>query len=185
MGGFLRGLAKLGLVELDDHEEIKTAAEKPPASVDDIDRLLAETRAMTDAIEGAGDDGDPPDVTPTPPTHASSAQTPLEPSRPLAELYSRAGIPPSPFPAEKLLRMLEGLAAMEPHIRTAAIMAMDQADDAWTVQDAVLDADRKMKALAQAKTEVAATAAEAARKASADLEAQTNYAAQAAETIRE
>ena len=64
-------------------------------------------------------------------------------------------------------------------------MAMDQADDAWTVQDAVLDADRKMKALAHAKTEVAATAAEAARKASADLEAQTNYAAQAAETISE
>lgn len=88
-------------------------------------------------------------------------------------LYASAGVAPSPFPAEKLLKLLDGLRAMDAATRRSAVLAMDAADDAWTVDDALLDAERKCATLLAARKTVEAqvTAAEqAAAQSVADLE---------------
>lgn len=70
--------------------------------------------------------------------------TPLD----LAGIYANEGVPPSLYPAERLLRLLDGLSAMDEPIRRTAINAMDAADESWTIADPVADAKAKVKALA-------------------------------------
>lgn len=125
MSKFLRVLQKAGLVELDE-------AEQP------ID-IEAEALAAVPAVDAA------------PPAPAEAvlpeAESRIEESRAFEVLYAERGVPSSPFPAEKLLRLLDGLRAMDPPVRKAAVLAMDAADEAWTIDDAALDAHRKIKAL--------------------------------------
>jgi hypothetical protein len=88
-------------------------------------------------------------------------------------LYARAGVAASPFPAEKLLKLLDGLRAMDSATRKSAVMAMDAADDAWTIDDCLLDAERKCAALLATKKSVESqvkAAESATAKAVADLE---------------
>jgi hypothetical protein len=66
---------------------------------------------------------------------------------PFEAIFQQAGLPPSPFPAEKLLRLLDGLRSMDAATRKAAVMAMDAADDNWSIDDPVDDAKRKIAAL--------------------------------------
>jgi hypothetical protein len=66
----------------------------------------------------------------------------------LAEVYAAAGIPASAYPAEKLLRVLDGLGAMDQGTQKVAIAAMDAADDGWTIDDPIRDAQYKVEALA-------------------------------------
>ena len=63
--------------------------------------------------------------------------------RAFEEIFASANLPPSPFPAERLLRLLDGLRAMDEATRKAAVMAMDAADENWTIADPVIDAQRK------------------------------------------
>jgi hypothetical protein len=65
----------------------------------------------------------------------------------LADIFAAAGVPDSPYPAEKLLRLLDGLRAMDAGTRKAAVLAMDAADDNWQIGDCIADADRKISAL--------------------------------------
>jgi hypothetical protein len=66
----------------------------------------------------------------------------------LEDVYAAAGVPPSPYPAEKLLRVLDGLRAMDQATQKAAIAAMDAADDSWTIEHPIRDAQHKAQALA-------------------------------------
>lgn len=66
----------------------------------------------------------------------------------LPEVYAAAGVPVSPYPSEKLLRVLDGLKAMDQGTQKAAVAAMDAADDAWTIEDPIRDAEYKVQALA-------------------------------------
>ena len=75
-------------------------------------------------------------------------------ARPFAEIYAEHNLPQSPFPAERLLRVLDGLNALEPSARKTAVVALDAADDAWTVDDSLLDAERKLRALDTYRTQV-------------------------------
>jgi hypothetical protein len=70
-------------------------------------------------------------------------------------------VPSSPYPAEQLLKVLAGLRAMDVATRKAAISAMDAADDSWRIEDVLLDAERKIKAL-QARKQMLAAQAQAA-----------------------
>jgi predicted nucleic acid-binding Zn-ribbon protein len=70
--------------------------------------------------------------------------TPLK----LDEIYAKAGVPVSLYPAERLLRLIEGLSAMDPGTRLMAIKAMDAADESWTIEDPLADAQTKAQALA-------------------------------------
>jgi len=71
----------------------------------------------------------------------------IEESLPLEVIFQQADLPPSPFPAEKLLRLLDGLRTMDAQTRKAAVLAMDAADDNWSITDPVQDAERKIAAL--------------------------------------
>lgn len=124
MSKFLRVLQKAGLVQLDEVER--------PADIE------AEVLASVPPPEEAA---------PVSQSVLPEAESHIEESRSFEVLYAERGVPSSPFPAEKLLKLLDGLRAMDPPVRKAAVLAMDAADDAWTIDDAALDAHRKIKAL--------------------------------------
>lgn len=67
----------------------------------------------------------------------------------LDEIYAEAGVAPALYPAERLLRLVDGLAAMDPATRQMAITAMDAADESWTIADPLRDASAKIDALAR------------------------------------
>jgi hypothetical protein len=86
-------------------------------------------------------------VTPTANTSASasaSAGLPLN----LDEIYANGRIAPSLYPAERLLRLVDGLSAMDEATRLMAIKAMDAADESWSIEDPLADAAAKVEALA-------------------------------------
>lgn len=129
MKGFLNLLARANLVELSDEE-------KAAAGID-IPDIVAPAEAFEPPVEP-----EPPPLQNLPPSASG-----LEEERPVAEIYAAAGMSPSPFPAEKLLRLLDGLRTMDATTRKAAVLAMDAADDNWQISDCIADAERKIAAL--------------------------------------
>ncbi len=129
MSKFLHVLQKAGLIEMD-------AADRPAD-------LEAEVLASIPPSEPAA---------PVAEAVLPEAESRIEESRSFEVLYAERGVPASPFPAEKLLRLLDGLRAMDPPVRKAAVLAMDAADEDWTIDDAALDAHRKIKALKDTQT---------------------------------
>jgi hypothetical protein len=146
MGKLLRGLHKLGLVEIED-EPAPAPAEEPQAAPAELNATLA-------------------DATPVPVLPSDIVE-----NRPFEDLYREHQIPPSPYSAEKLLKVLDGLRAMQPEMRRTAVLAIDSADDSWAVEDAVLDAMRKIKVLEAAKQGLTHAAQAAVTSAQAELEA--------------
>ena len=69
-------------------------------------------------------------------------------------------------------------------MRHAAVMAMDAADDAWSIVDPLQDAQRKVAALQRAKGELAAVVGASEAQAERDLKAADAYQAEATEKIR-
>src|SRR5687768_3679625 len=107
MSKFLKALAKVGLVELDEAERSKLAKE-PAAeelSQEDISRILADARNI------GGDERKTADPPPPPP--AAPYDSGVGEGRELNAIYQEMRVPSSPFPAEKLLKLLDGLRAME------------------------------------------------------------------------
>lgn len=66
----------------------------------------------------------------------------------LEAIYASAGVPASQYPAERLLRLVDGLSAMDAATRNMAIRAMDAADESWSIDDPLADAAVKSAALA-------------------------------------
>lgn len=85
------------------------------------------------------------------------------------DIFASAQIVNSPFPAERLLRLLDGLRAMDEATRKAAVRAMDAADDTWTIDDSVLDAQRKMSALEAYQKALEAQLASSQQQVSAEI----------------
>jgi hypothetical protein len=96
--------------------------------------------------EGSVVPGEPSSV---PDTRASTFDTPIQNAfgLTLAQIYDAASIPPSAYPAERLLRLLDGLKAMDEGLRRQTIQAIDVADDSWTINDPLSDATAKIAAL--------------------------------------
>ena len=100
-------------------------------------------------------DGAAPPPTPSPaPASEPAAAPPSAATMPtigtplkLDDIYAQAGVPASLYPAERLLRLIEGLSAMDPGTRLMAIKAMDAADESWTIEDPLADAQTKAQAL--------------------------------------
>lgn len=63
------------------------------------------------------------------------------------DIYGRQGVVEAQFPVERLLKLVDGLRALDPTTRRAAITAMDVADETWSMDDVLADADAKMAAL--------------------------------------
>ncbi len=87
----------------------------------------------------------------------------------LDDIFGLAEVPPSPFPAEKLLRLLDGLRAMDAATRKAAVLAMDAAEDSWQITDPLLDAQRKIAAIEAYKKRLAAQVAATEEQVSARI----------------
>lgn len=65
----------------------------------------------------------------------------------LEQIYTQAGVAAANYPAERFLRLLDGLRAMDEAIRRQVISAMDAADDTWTIADPLHDASLKIAAI--------------------------------------
>lgn len=182
LSGFLKALSKVGLVELESGEA--SAASEPAAREVDLDALSADISALEAQLDpdSSGAQGA---AAPVQPVHMGDAVSGVDEGRPFEELYEQAGVKPSPFPAEKLLRLLDGLKAMDDKTRTAAVRAMDAADDAWSIEDPVLDAQRKIAALKNCTDELDQVVAAARQQAEADLKARDEYQREATATIRQ
>lgn len=136
MSRFLRALQKAGLVETDE-----------PSSPADLEaELLASVPVQEQAATPSAE-------------LLPEAESRIQESRSFDTLYAERGVPSSPFPAEKLLKLLDGLRVMDAATRKTAVLAMDAADDAWNIDDAALDAGRKIKALNDTKALLAQQAA--------------------------
>ncbi|HNR91619.1 MAG TPA: hypothetical protein PKO41_04245 [Dokdonella sp.] len=164
MSKLLRVLEKVGLVETGEPAVVETpAAPEPVARREPPARRAAPTPA--------------PEPAPAP---AATAAGPVE-QRPFEQIYAAQGLPAAPFSAEKLLRVLEGLAALDPSARKAAVEALDAADETWAIDDVLLDAEHKKRALETARRELeqhARHALETAREAIATREARQQEATQ-------
>lgn len=164
MSKFLRVLQKAGLVEADPGDDPAPYEAAPVV-----------------------DEPPPPAEEPPPAPSAEilpEAQSRIRESRSFESLYADRGVPASPFPAEKLLKLLDGLRAMDPATRKTAVLAMDAADDAWTIDDAALDASRKMKALNESKALLAQQANSSAAHAQEKLKAREARQAESLAAIR-
>ncbi|MCW5321126.1 methyl-accepting chemotaxis protein [Verminephrobacter aporrectodeae subsp. tuberculatae] len=66
----------------------------------------------------------------------------------LPDVYAAAGVPVSVYPAEKLLRLVNGLKELPQATVRAAVAAVDESDDTWSIEDPIRDAHFKIQALA-------------------------------------
>ncbi len=157
MGKLLRVLEKVGLVESES---------APPMAADPAAEPVIASQAPV-AAEPVPD-GTPVEAAPLP-----------SGERPFDQIYAEQALPAVPFSAEKLLRVLDGLAALDPGARKAAVQALDAADDAWAIDDVLGDAERKKRALEIARRgleQQARLALESAREAIAAREARQQEA---------
>lgn len=139
MKGMMNFLEKTGFLRATD--------EAPPTSVDAGTPVPAEAEpALVPAL-------------------SAGAAAPVESvmSLSLAQIYEQASVPVSAYPAEKLLRLLDGLKAMDEATRRQAIQAMDAADDNWTMEDPIRDAIAKIQALASQGAQLRAGTEQAER----------------------
>ena len=123
MKGMLNLLEKAGLVRRVDDGG---GSDEPSASHVAADAATAEVPHVAEP--------------PAPPVETSVGLS-------LEQIYAAAGVPSCAYPAERLLRLLEGLKAMDEGLRRQTIQAIDSADDSWTIEDPRRDAAAKVAAL--------------------------------------
>lgn len=141
--------------------------------------LDPEDHAQDDTPAEAYSEPEPqPEPEPAPAPAAAAPQPVLAPEQSVvaeqkdfADLYREANVPVVAYTAEKLLKLMAGLESMPMEVRKQAVRAMDEADDTWTVDDSVLDAQRKVKALAIAKQKIAQQVASALQNADREIAA--------------
>lgn len=141
MAGFFKKVAG-AFVEIEDDESGAAGAD-PEQLSDEAAALLAELEA------GATSQAVPRATAPA--VAAGTAQQPMT----FEDIYSRAGVPNSPYTAETLLRVIDGLRAMSPAQALQTVKAFDDADPRWTVADVLLDADKKVEALRSVQGDLA------------------------------
>lgn len=147
MKGILDLLAKARLVELSEDERAQASPAEQVAPI---------------PVEQA-----PPAE--APPVSLPAAECEIEEGKPLEEVFALAELASAPFPAEKLLRLLDGLRAMDAATRKTAVLAMDAADDNWQIADPILDAQRKIAALEAYKQRLAEQVAGAEKHAGTQI----------------
>lgn len=115
---------------------------------DDLDALIrraAEADAPSSSrgrAPAAAESATPADAASTPETTVA-----IEEGLDLGEIYARQGVAVAAFPVERLMKLVEGLRTLDPTTRRAAITAMDVADETWSMDHVLADADAKVLAL--------------------------------------
>ncbi|WP_300332054.1 hypothetical protein [Accumulibacter sp.] len=162
MKGFLNLLAKARLIELSDEERALAEAGSPAATGGTPTPATAGNASdlPPPAASRPADPDDPlalPPLAPPPVATAGTGQATDDfEGVALTDIFAAAGVADSPYPAEKLLRLLAGLRAMDAATRKAAVLAMDAADDNWQIADSVSDAEQKIAALEAYKHQLTA-----------------------------
>jgi ABC-type transporter Mla subunit MlaD len=110
---------------------------------------------------------DPPEAAPAEPALPIAESTAMS----LEDVYAAAAIPPSPYPAERLMRLIDGLKEMSDDMRRRTIEAIDAADDSWTIADPLRDARAKIAAIDRHLGTIRAGIAQAETEAGARIEA--------------
>lgn len=87
----------------------------------------------------------------------------------IADIYADANVGTSPYPYEKFVKLIDGLAALDDTAKKAALAAMDAADDTWTVGDISNDLAVKRAALVQYQRDIEATVVDLEGKATAAI----------------
>lgn len=100
---------------------------------------------------------------------ASPASAPAAGGQTLEQVYEGAQVPPSAYPAERLLRLIGGLNAMDDALRRQTIHAIDAADESWTIDDPLRDAAAKISAIEQHASALRAGLGQAEQQAQAEL----------------
>ena len=144
MKGMMKFLAAANLVTLSEEEQ----REVQPQSIEALS---------------------PPPLNQPAPLMTQYAVSDVVEGRSFDEIFASANLPVSPYPAERLLRLLDGLREMDEPTRKAAVRAMDGADDNWTIADPVLDAQRKIAVLEAYKEAVNTQVTNAQGKAAAEV----------------
>lgn len=154
MKGMLDFLEKAGLVKRDE----------PAALAEGVINL-----DLSIAVPGANlpAPATPSEPAPASPGTASNAATALN----LNDIYAAHGVGPAVYPAERLLRLVDGLSAMDEATRQLAIKAMDAADESWTINDPLIDAAAKVQALAAHGQAIAANLQQLEQQTQAHLDA--------------
>jgi vacuolar-type H+-ATPase subunit I/STV1 len=62
-------------------------------------------------------------------------------------IYQEASVPASNYTVERLGKLIDGLKQLDSVTQRAAILAMDSADDTWSIEDILQDAGKKVEAL--------------------------------------
>jgi len=88
----------------------------------------------------------------------------------LDQIYESAKVPPCPYPAERLLRLIDGLKAMDAATRRQTIHALDAADDTWSLDDPKRDAAAKVAAIERHAASIRAAVAHDQQQTQAGLQ---------------
>jgi hypothetical protein len=169
--GLMELLAKAKLVALSDEE--KAQLTQDDAVAEDYVPAAPESEPVAE----------PAIATVAEPLAAPPEDLQIVEGKPLDAIFADAGVPESPFPAERFLRLLDGLRAMDVQTRRLAVMAMDSADDNWQVVDSVLDAQRKMSVLDAYKQQLGAQVAGAEQQTLTQIEELKATQAHSAEAV--
>jgi hypothetical protein len=129
MKGILDFLARANLLELSEDEK-QTATGIATGSAAEV------------VVAPEAEHPSPPEPLPL-----STSELEVAEGKSFEEVFAAAAVSASPYPAEKLLRLLDGLRAMDSATRKIAVLAMDAADDSWQIADCVSDAQQKIAAL--------------------------------------
>ncbi len=166
---------RIGLLETDDKQDAWSTSDYLDAEADQAleQQILDEIPAVVDSPTEVNQDA----------VNALAAE--IDESRSLADIYKEASIPDSPFPADKLLKLLEGLKTLPEDVRKQAIRAMDAAEEDWTIEDPLLDAQRRIQALETEHQQLEQQANSAESKAETDLKGQDQYQQQASQQIHQ
>ncbi|MCC7247684.1 MAG: hypothetical protein IT473_03585 [Lysobacter sp.] len=108
---------------------------------DDLDALIRRA-AAADSAPPAREASAAADAAPSPESTVA-----IEEGLDFADIYARQGVAVAPFPVERLMKLVEGLRTLDPTTRRAAITAMDVADETWSMDHVLADADAKVLAL--------------------------------------
>jgi DNA anti-recombination protein RmuC len=169
MKGMMSLLERAGLVRQDDRDEAVTslpdeaAAAAAPEPASGADNLAAMT-----------------------PSASGPAMAPVPDGQSLEQVYAAAQVPACHYPAERLLRLVNGLNAMDEAMRRQTIQAIDAADESWTIDDPLGDAAAKIAAIEQHASSLRAGLGQAEQQAQSELAAlRERQAAAVAEVKRQ
>lgn len=159
MKGMMSLLERAGLVRHDgagdDSAPVpETVAESEPAP-----------ERVSERVSGA-------DSYAAPPPPAVPVAQAVPDGQSLEQVYAAANVPACHYPAERLLRLVAGLNAMDDALRRQTIQAIDAADESWTIDDPLGDATAKINAIEQHASGLRAGLGQAEQQAQAELAAQ-------------